>query len=113
MSATDESRVIGYFAFSPKMNVLCEGDACIIAGSERSLKEYLGSLSPLARKEFRIRKARFGEILKGLQLGAPYAFDEASYNRFFPLANRRGYNLKKEEFSVPTEIGRHFVVIKP
>jgi len=113
MSVDDESKVIGYFAFVPPSEALCEGDACVIAGSESSIKEYLSSMAPDSTKQFRIKKTRFGEILQGMKRGAPYAFDETSYNRFFPIANKFGFNLKEEDFSVPTETGRHFVLIRP
>jgi len=47
-----------------------------------------------------------------MKLGASYAFDEQSYTRFYPLANRVGFNLKKEDFSVPTETGYYYVTIR-
>ncbi len=112
MSADDESKVIGYFAFVPPVDVLCEGDACVIAGSESSIKEYLSSMAADSTSRYQIRKTRFGEILQGMKRGAPYAFDAASYNRFFPIANKYGFSLKEEDFSVPTETGHHFVLIR-
>jgi hypothetical protein len=48
-----------------------------------------------------------------MKMGAPYAFDEQSYNRFYPLANRIDFNLKEEDFSDKTETGHHFIVIRP
>jgi hypothetical protein len=69
-------------------------------------------MSEDAHDKIMIKKTRFGEIILGLNRGGAYAFDEESYNRFYPLANRIGYNFKKEEFA-PTETGRHFVVIRP
>jgi len=113
MSLDDNSKVIGYFAIVPPVDVLCEGDACVIAGSEMSMKKYLSTLAPNSLAKFQVKKTRFGEILEGMQRGAPYAFDEASYNRFYPIANKNGFDLQQEDFSVPTETGRHFVVIRP
>jgi hypothetical protein len=77
------------------------------------MRNYLKSITPEASKETVIKKTRFGEIVQGMKMGAPYAFDEQSYNRFYPLANKIGFSLKEEDFSVPTETGRHFVVIRP
>ncbi len=108
-----DSKVIGYFAFSSPTEVICDGDACVISGSEQSMRNYIKSVSPESPKKNTIKKTRFGEIVKGMKMGAPYAFDEQSYNRFYPLANRIGFNLKEEEFSGQTETGRHFVVIRP
>jgi len=58
-----------------------------------------------------IKKIRFGEIVQGINKGAPYSFDEQSYNRFYPLANKVGFSLKEEDF---TQIGPgfHFVAIR-
>jgi len=113
MSLDIDTKIIGYFAFRTPAEVICDGDACVVSGSEESMRDYLESISPEASKEMTIKKTRFGEIIKGMKMGAPYAFDEQSYNRFYPLANKTGFSLKEEDFSVPTETGRHFVVIRP
>ena len=47
----------------------------------------------------------------GLSRGGLYAFDEKAYQRFFPLANRHGFELETEDFSTPSETGMHFVDI--
>ena len=107
-----DSKVIGYFAFSSPTEVICEGDACVISGNEQGMRNYIQSASPDASKKTTIKKTRFGEIIKGMEMGAPYAFDEQSYNRFYPLANKIGFNLKEEDFSGETETGYHFIVIR-
>ena len=108
-----DSKVIGHFAFSSPMGVICDGDACVISGSEEAMRNYIKSALTESSKEVTIRKTRFGEIIQGMKKGAPYAFDEQSYNRFYPLANKTGFNLKEEDFTVQTETGFHFVVIRP
>jgi len=85
-------KTIGYFAIHHPIDVLCEGEACIIAGSQSALNRYKKTLT--ADAEFQNRKTSLGEILEGLSRGGAYAFDEDSYNLFYPLANRHGYNLK-------------------
>jgi len=112
MHSDIDSKVIGYFAFSSPTEVICEGDACVISGSEQSMKNYITLASSGSSQGTTIRKTRFGEIIKGMKMGAPYAFDEQSYNRIYPLANKIGLNLKEEDFSEETETGRHFVVIR-
>ncbi len=57
-------------------------------------------------------KTRFGEILKGLELGAAYAFDEEAYNRFHPLAKKAGLPMTPQDFSGPSPTGMHFVRIQ-
>ena len=107
-----DSKVIGYFAFRSPTELICEGDACVISGTEQDMKKYIASALKDSSKKATIKKTRFGEIIKGMEMGAPYAFDEQSYNRFFPLANRFGFNLKEEDFSKETETGYHFIVIR-
>ncbi len=102
--------VIGYFAIHPPQDVLCDGDACIIAGSQSALNRYIKSLSD-SGVEFQNRKTRLSEILDGLFRGGAYAFDQESYKVFYPLANKHGYHLKDEIFT-ETETGRHFVIVK-
>ena len=41
--AKEKDAVIGYFAFYPPQDVLCDGDACVIAGSQSSLNKYIKS----------------------------------------------------------------------
>jgi hypothetical protein len=107
-----DSKVIGYFAYKSKTEVICDGDACIISGSEQEMKNYIHSVAPESLKKTTIKKTRFGEIVNGIKLGAAYAFDEQSYNHFYPLANKVGFNLKEERFSDENETGFHFVTIR-
>ena len=113
MSIEIDSKVIGYFAFSSPTEVVCDGEACVIAGSERAMRDYLEFGSSCSAKRTTIKKTRLSDIIQGMKLGAPYAFDERSYNRFYPLANKCGFSLKEEDFSATTETGRHFVVVRP
>ncbi|MCI5149250.1 MAG: hypothetical protein D3916_07675 [Candidatus Electrothrix sp. MAN1_4] len=107
-----DSKVIGYFAYKSKTEVICDGDACVISGSEQEMENFINFVSPGSAKKHTIKKTRFGEIVNGIKLGAAYAFDEQSYNRFYPLANKVGFNLKEESFSGESETGFHFVEIR-
>ena len=112
MARDDVTRVIGYFAYTPPMHVICDGDACVIAGSEAGMKRYAEAMVSGLLKGTRIKKTRFGEILKGLELGAAYAFDEEAYNRFHPLAKKAGLPMTPQDFSGPSPTGMHFVRIQ-
>jgi hypothetical protein len=46
-----------------------------------------------------VRKTRFGEIWRGLRLGAAYAFDAESYARFLPLGRAAGMDLAEPDFA--------------
>lgn len=112
MSRDDDTRVIGYLAYTPPMHAVCDGDARVIAGSESAMKEYMEATTSGPLEQTRIKKTRFGEILKGLELGGAYAFDEPSYHRFQPLAKKVGVPLSPQDFSGPSPTGMHFVRIQ-
>jgi hypothetical protein len=50
--------------------------------------------------------------LKGLDLGAAYAFDEEAHDRFHPLAKKAGLPMTPQDFSGPSSTGMHFVRIQ-
>ncbi len=112
MARDDDTRVIGYLAYTPPVHAVCEGDACVIAGSEAAMKRYVEAMASNSSGKSRIKKARFGEILNGLALGAAYAFDEEAYNRFYPLANNAGLPMTPQDFSGTSPTGMHFVRIQ-
>lgn len=103
-------KVIGYFAFHPPIDVLCDGDACIIAGTQSALNKYIKTLSA-PEVAFQNRKTRLSDIRDGIDRGGAYAFDKESYKIFHPLANELGFKLKNEDFN-STETGLHFVVVR-
>jgi hypothetical protein len=74
------------------------------------MRKYLSQMGSTAKHT--VRKTRFGEIMRGLSLGAAYAFDEESYGRFLPLGRAAGLALATANFSRHKE--RFFTVqIKP
>lgn len=81
----EASKIIGYFSYTAAGNVSCDGDACIIAGSEELIKQYLEKMPKSSQRDI-IKKTRFGEIIEGLRRGGEYAFDEESYKRFLHFA---------------------------
>ena len=102
----DDAKVIGYFAFSRSGNVFCDGDACLVIGSEADIRRYLSERGSSAAMS--VKKTRYWEIMAGIRAGAAYSFDEVAYNRFYPLAARDGLSVGPENFG-PTPTGRHFV----
>ena len=99
-----DSKVIGYFAYLSPTQVVCDGDACVISGSKETMRNIINInfISSGVLEQPTIKKTSFGEIIAGMKIGSAYAFDEESYNRFYPLANRVGFDLKEEDFTVPT-----------
>lgn len=108
--ADADTKVIGYFAYASPQAVVCSGKACVISGSEAAMREYLAGMG--ADRGHTVRKTRFGEIMRGLSLGAAYAFDGESYGRFVPLGRAAGLALADADFGKHKE--RFFTVqLKP
>ena len=100
--------LIGYLAAFSRYELLCDGDACIIAGSEAKLNDYLAVNRASLPARYEIKKVRFEELLRGLRglrAGGAYAFDEEAYNRFYPQAQRAGLKVGPEDFSAPPPPG--------
>jgi hypothetical protein len=94
LAADRASRVLGYVAFGPgATNILCDGDSCIVAGSERLLRAYITAFAPQDGVTMDLRKARYGQVLQAMRLGGAYSFDSESYARFAPLARVDGIQL--------------------
>jgi len=86
--------VVGYFAIRKGTNsVLCDGDACVIGGSQKALNSYILNLAGDNPSKYSVKKTRYGEIRQGMRMGGVYTFDKRAYNRFLPLAKADGMNL--------------------
>lgn len=109
--ADPASKVVGYFAYARDRNVICDGDACVIAGTRQAMEHYVKELAGASARDPTIRKTRFGEIMLGLQHGAPYSFDETAYQRFLPLAQREGMELREQD-PAPGREGLHLVRVE-
>jgi hypothetical protein len=109
----DRSRkVIGYFAFSSPSEVVCTGDACVITGSVQAMKAFLLEIDPYGQKNHTVKKTNFGEILRGLKLGAAYGFDEESYKKFYPLAHKEGLPVSEANFVEMKRKGFRFITVQ-
>ncbi|ALB24587.1 hypothetical protein Psal006b_03445 (plasmid) [Piscirickettsia salmonis] len=86
----DSHKVIGYFSYSEEGDVFCDKDACVISGSSESLHGYIDAMLPDRETSGIVKKTRFEEIMQGISRGAAYAFDQESYTRFLPLAEKNG-----------------------
>ena len=83
--------VVGYFAIQTgTMNIVCDGDACVIAGSRKAFNNYISKLTGDNPVDYSIKKTRYGEILQGMRMGGVYTFDNKAYNKFLPLAKADG-----------------------
>ena len=107
-------KVVGYFAFSSETEVVCTGElhACVISASVRAMNAYLSELDPDGHEKNVVKKTRFGEILRGLKLGAAYAFDRESYKRFRPLAQQEGLPVAEADFDEANSNGLRFFTVQ-
>ena len=111
--AERDTRVIGYFAyFSPTDHVCTDTDACVIAGSGEAMQQYLSEMAPASAGDASVRKTRFIDILRGLNLGAAYAFDNESYARFYPLAREAGLDVAQADFDEQRKLGNRFFTVR-
>ncbi|MEK7855820.1 MAG: hypothetical protein AAB288_07000, partial [Acidobacteriota bacterium] len=89
-----ESKVLGYISVAPnRLNVLCDGNSCIVAESTKHMQEYIAKFSSPSTKDYSITKARYGHVLQALRMGAAYSFDSGAFARFRPLAAKDGMDL--------------------
>jgi len=108
-----DETIIGYFAATNRGDVICDGPACIIAGSYKTMKDYLAKSKTKPPGTVKIIKTRFGEILSGMRLGGAYSFDSESYGRFLPLAQEVGMNFGDVDFTPDKPGDVQFLTITP
>ncbi len=94
-----KEKAVGFFAYFPGGNVICDGDSCVITGSVKKMKKLLSEYGKHDIGNVVIKKTRFKEIRTGMEFGAAYSFDEESYNRFQPAALKAGIDVGPEDFS--------------
>lgn len=112
MSAERESKVIGYYALSAAQHMVCSAGAALISGSESASRRFVEEFDPSKARTYSFHKVRFGEMLPGLQRGAPYAFDEVSYGRFYPLALEAGLPVTEGDFAEARKQGMKFLIFR-
>ncbi|UCE08087.1 MAG: hypothetical protein JSW07_08685 [bacterium] len=72
-----DTKVIGFFAYASANEVVCtDRAACVITGSQKSMEEYIKELDPQDSKKRTIKKIRFGDIMRGLQLSQIIKYKE-------------------------------------
>lgn len=108
-----DTKVVGYFAYLSPAQVVCSDvDACVISGSIGPMRWHLAELDPLWAPRATVKKTRFGEIQRGLELGAAYAFDQEAYARFYPLAVEAGLPVAAADFEKAGDRGLRFFTVR-
>lgn len=89
-----DSKVLGFVASIPgTINMFCDGDSCIVAGSEAQMQKYIALMSSNHKAKYRIIKARYGHVVQAMKLGGAYSFDREAFSRLAPLAQQDGIDL--------------------
>jgi len=108
-----DTKVVGYFAYLSPTHVVCaDVDACVVLGSFSAMEAYLAEIDPLGATKATVKKTRFGEIQRGLELGAAYAFDKESYERFYPMALEAGLPVAAADFEGQRHRGGRFFTVR-
>ena len=93
-------KVIGYFAIRKgSANMLCDGDALVIAGSAQLMTRYINKLAEDSVSKYKVKKTRYAEITQGMRLGGVYTFDKVAFNKFLPLLKSEGNYLAEVKFA--------------
>jgi hypothetical protein len=106
------SRVIGFFVYAPSNALVCSNKACLVAGSEAAMLEYLKESMPDSWNRNDIRKIRFGEILRGMDRGGSYAFDKEAYGRYYVQACKQGLSTFDADFEEANTNGQRFLLVE-
>lgn len=109
---SDTGQVIGYFAYASPTEVYCDGNGCVIAGSQEAMSAYLNAAFPQHITKHTVKATTFEEIIKGIKLGAAYCLDEQSFARFRLLALKSGIDIGDADFCVSTETGMSFARVQ-
>jgi len=89
-----DSKVLGFVASIPgTINMLCDGDSCIVAGSEKQMQDYIATMGFDHKAKYRITKARYGHVVQAMKLGGAYSFDRDAFSRLAPLIQQDGIDL--------------------
>jgi hypothetical protein len=103
---------IGYVAGSG-MIMICDGDACIVAGSQEKMRQIVERIHGPSASQYTIQATTFEHIRQCMQFfGAAYCFDEEAYGRFLGPAQRCGIPVTEQDFSDPGPLGMHFVRVQ-
>lgn len=88
-----DQHVMGYGACASPTDGVCPGaagDAGVMSGSTQAMTTFLAEIDPQRPTSRRLKKTRWGDMLRGFTRGAASACDEESYARLSPRARKEG-----------------------
>lgn len=100
-------QVVGWVA-QDDLGLLLDGDAIVVAGSEPAIQRAAGL--PPGAGDF--RPLSFDVLFLALQYGRAYAFDQAAYKVFLPLAREYKLPLATQDNGLPGPGGLRLIRIE-
>jgi hypothetical protein len=93
--------LIGYYAsFQGDRAIVNEDNSVIVFGNKPDFINYHENHPEKVIEIPTYRKIYYDEIIQSIYEGYSFAFDEISYNRFYPIAQLDGYDFGPADFSI-------------
>lgn len=93
--------LIGYYASFPgDRAIINEDGSIIIFGNKDGFIDYHENHPEKVAENPDYKKIYYDEIMQSMYEGYSFAFDEVSYNRFYPIAQKNGSDFGPQDFSI-------------
>ena len=112
MNSTD---LIGYYgSFIGDRAIVNEDNSVIVFGNKHGFINYHENHPEKVTEIPTYKKIYYDEIIQSIYEGYSFAFDEISYNRFYPIAQLNGYDFGPVDFSIgfSTKYEKKFATLK-
>jgi hypothetical protein len=93
--------LIGYYgSLNADRAIVNEDSSIIIFGNKNDFINYHENHPERISENPAYKEIYYDEIMQSVNEGYSFAFDEISYNRFYPIAQLNGYDFGPEDFSI-------------
>ena len=109
------TELIGYYAsLQGDRAIVNEDSSVIVFGKKNDFINYHENHPEKVTENPAYKKIYYDEITQSINEGYSFAFDEISYNRFYPIAQLNGYDFGPEDFSINsnTNYEKKFATLK-
>jgi hypothetical protein len=109
------TELIGYYgSLQGDRAIVNEDSSVIVIGNKNDFINYHENHPEKVTENLVYKKIYYNEIIQSINEGYSFAFDEVSYNRFYPIAQLNGYYFGPENFSINsnTNYEKKFATLK-
>ncbi len=109
------TELIGYFgSLQGDRAIVNEDSSVIVFGNKNNFINYHENHPEKVVENPVYKKIYYDEIIQSTYEGYSFAFDETSYNRFYPIAQLNGYDFGPVDFSIDpnTNYEKKFATLK-